>query len=85
MTLKSRKRLILLSLIIKGVLIYSSALSVFLLIAFSDYLKTDYTLGIAVLIGVFVSFLCRVTSILEFRRILFLSREEGKELREETI
>ena len=85
MTLKERKRLILLSLIIKGVLFYGTILAVGISIAVADSMPVPLIIGIVLILGSLIFFLNRNISSSDFKRITFMSRQERKEFDSETV
>ena len=85
MSLQSKKRLILLSLIIKGVMLYASIMFGIYLIAIADSVSANYTIVCSSFLAIVVFYLSRIISRNDFKRLFFLSREERKELDKETV
>lgn len=83
--LKAKRDLILLSLIIKGVVTYSSILAFGFIVILADFLKSSTTIALTMALGVVVYLLSKWMTISDFKRIFFLSRQERKEFDTETV
>ena len=84
-SLKSKRDLILLSLIIKGVLLYGAIASVVYLILAIDNMSSTSIAIYGLVLGFLAYFLKRTISKNDFKRITFLSREERREFDSETV
>lgn len=83
--LKVKRDLILLSLIIKGVVTYSSILAFGFIVILADFLKSSTTIALTMALGVVVYLLSKWMTISDFKRIFFLSRQERREFDTETV
>lgn len=73
MTLSERKRIIILTLIVKGILLYTTVFASAFAIVFAGSLSSLLCLVPAIVLG----YICTVTiSSNDFKRLLFLSRKE---------
>lgn len=84
-SLKVKRDLILLSLIIKGVMTYSSILAFGFIVILADFLKSSTTIALTMVLGVVVYLLSKWMTISDFKRIFFLSRQERREFDTETV
>ena len=84
-SLKVKRDLILLSLIIKGVIAYSSILAFGFIVILADFLKSSTTIALTMALGVVVYLLSKWMTISDFKRIFFLSRQERREFDTETV
>lgn len=84
-SLKVKRDLILLSLIIKGVMTYSSILAFGFIVILADFLKSSTTIALTMALGVVVYLLSKWMTISDFKRIFFLSRQERREFDTETV
>ena len=85
MSLKQKRDLILLSLLIKGVLVYSSILAAGFIVMLADSLTSSATIILSFILGGEVYLLSRWMTISDFKRIFFLSRQERKDFDTETV
>ena len=83
--LKTKRDLILLSLIIKGVLVYSSILAFGFIVILADSLSSSTVIALTMALGAVVYLLSKWMTISDFKRIFFLSRQERKEFDTETV
>ena len=84
-SLKVKRDLILLSLIIKGVIAYSSILAFGFIVILADFLKSSTTIALTMALGVVVYLLSKWMTISDFKRKFFLSRQERRECDTETV
>ena len=84
-SLKVKRDLILLSLIIKGVMTYSSILAFGFIVILADFLKSSTTIILTMALGAVVYLLSKWMTISDFKRIFFLSRQERREFDTETV
>lgn len=83
--LKVKRDLILLSLIIKGVITYSSILAFGFIVILADSLSSSTTIALTMTLGAIVYLLSKWMTISDFKRIFFLSRQERKDFDTETV
>jgi len=83
--LKTKRDLILLSLIIKGVLVYSSILAAGFIVMLADFLKSSTTIALTMALGAIVYLLSKWMIISDLKRVFFLSRQERREFDTETV
>lgn len=83
--LKMKRDLILLSLIIKGVMVYSSILAFGFIVILADSLSSSTTIVLTMALGTIVYLLSKWMTISDFKRIFFLSRQERREFDTETV
>ena len=83
--LKTKRDLILLSLIIKGVMTYSSILAFGFIVILADSLTASTTIALTMALGAIVYLLSKWMTISDFKRIFFLSRQERREFDTETV
>lgn len=84
-SLKVKRDLILLSLIIKGVVTYSSILAFGFIVILADSLSSSTVIALTMALGAVVYLLSKWMTISDFKRIFFLSRQERKEFDTETV
>lgn len=83
--LRVKRDLILLSLIIKGVMTYSSILAFGFIVILADSLSSSTTIVLTMALGVIAYLLSKWMTISDFKRIFFLSRQERREFDTETV
>ena len=83
--LKTKRDLILLSLIIKGVLVYSSILAFGFIVILADSLTASTTITLIMALGAIVYLLSKWMTTSDLKRIFFLSRQERKDFDTETV
>ena len=83
--LKTKRDLILLSLIIKGVMTYSSILAFGFIVILADSLTASTTIAFTMALGAIVYLLSKWMTTSDLKRVFFLSRQERKDFDTETI
>jgi len=83
--LKAKRDLILLSLIIKGVMTYSSIIAFGFIVILADSLSSSTTIALTMALGAIVYLLSKWMTVSDFKRIFFLSRQERKDFDTETV
>lgn len=83
--LKTKRDLILLSLIIKGVMTYSSILAFGFIVILADSLTASTTIALTMALGAIVYLLSKWMTTSDLKRVFFLSRQERKDFDTETI
>lgn len=83
--LKTERDLILLSLIIKGVMTYSSILAFGFIVILADSLSSSTTIVLTMALGAIVYLLSKWMTTSDLKRVFFLSRQERKDFDTETV